>query len=186
GIRRGLAERLLERPPDDLRTCALVALQVLELERVARVQERDAAAGDDALLEGGPGGLQRVLDAVLLLLHLGLGRGADLDDRDAAGELRQPFLQLLAVEVGVGVLDLGLQLLDPALDRIRRAGPVDDRGRVLVDDHGGGLAELFYLRVFALEAHLLADTLGARQVPNVFRSAFGAVPEPRRLIGAGG
>src|SRR3954451_19961726 len=35
-----------------------------------------------------------------------------------AGELRQPLLQLLAVEVGVGVLDLGLQLLDPTLDPV--------------------------------------------------------------------
>ena len=56
----------------------------------------------DALLEGSTGGLQCVLDAVLLLLHLGLGRSADLDHRDAAGQLRQPLLQLLAVEVGVG------------------------------------------------------------------------------------
>ena len=73
---------------------------------LAGVEQRDAAARDDALLEGGPGGLQRVLDAVLLLLHLGLGRRADLDDGDAAGELGQPLLQLLAVEVRVGVLDL--------------------------------------------------------------------------------
>ena len=44
-----------------------------------------------------------------------------LIDRDAAGELRQPLLQLLAVEVGVGVLDLGLELLDPGLDAVGRA-----------------------------------------------------------------
>jgi hypothetical protein len=47
-----------------------------------------------------------VLDAGLLLLHLGLGGRADLDRRDAAGELRQPLLELLAVVVDVGVLDL--------------------------------------------------------------------------------
>jgi hypothetical protein len=43
---------------------------------------------------------------VLLLLHLGLGGSADLDDRDTAGQLRQALLELLPVEVGVGVLDL--------------------------------------------------------------------------------
>jgi hypothetical protein len=39
-----------------------------------RVDERDAAARNLALLESCAGSLQRVLDAVLLLLHLGLGR----------------------------------------------------------------------------------------------------------------
>src|SRR6185503_11924037 len=55
------------------------------------------AARHDALLEGRAGGLQRVLDAMLLLLHLGLGGSANLDHRDAAGQLGQPLLQLLAV-----------------------------------------------------------------------------------------
>ena len=121
------------------------------LDRVGSVQQRDAATRHDALLEGRARGLQRVLDAVLLLLHLGLGGSADLDHRDTAGELRQPLLQLLAVEVGVGVLDLRLQLLDPALDRVRLAGTVDDRRRVLVDDDLAGTAELRDLRVLELE-----------------------------------
>ena len=55
--------------------------------------------GDDALFDRRAGRVQRVLDAGLLLLHLGLGRGADLDDRDAAGELRQALLELLPVVV---------------------------------------------------------------------------------------
>ena len=42
---------------------------------------------------------QSVLEAVLLLFQLGLGGRADLDDRDAAGQLGQPLLQLLAVVV---------------------------------------------------------------------------------------
>ena len=108
-VRRELAERLLERADDDLRTRPLVALERLEqtvLDRVRGVQQRDAAARHDALLEGGARGLQRVLDAVLRLLHLGLGGCADLDHGDAAGQLREALLELLAVEVGVGVLDL--------------------------------------------------------------------------------
>ena len=65
-----------------------------------RVQERDTAAGDDALLERRAGRLDGVLDTVLLLLHLGLGCRADLDHSDAAGQLREPLLELLAIEVG--------------------------------------------------------------------------------------
>ena len=159
-----LPDRLLERADDDLRARALVRIvEAVELDRLDRVQERDAAAGDDTFLERGTCRLECVLDAVLLLLHLGLGRSADLDDRNAAGQLREPLLELLAVEVGVGVLDLGLQLLDPGLDRLRVACTVDDRRRVLVDHDPAGMPELRDLRVLELEAHLLGDHLGARR-----------------------
>ena len=73
---------------------------------VGGLEQGDAAAGDDALFERRAGRLQGVLDAVLLLLHLRLGGRADLDDGDTAGELGEALLQLLAIEVGVGVLDL--------------------------------------------------------------------------------
>ena len=79
-------------------------------------QQRDAAARDDALLDRGLGRVHRVLDAGLLLLHLGLGRRPDLDQRHAAHQLGEPLLQLLAVVVGRRLLDLGAQLLDAALD----------------------------------------------------------------------
>src|SRR5204863_4081011 len=77
---RELADRLLERARDDGRTGPLVALERVELDRTDRIQERDTATGDDTLLERGASRLERVLDAVLLLLHLRLGRSADLDD----------------------------------------------------------------------------------------------------------
>ena len=86
GVVRQLPERLLERAEDDLRAGLLVALERLEatLDGVGRVQQCNATARDDALLEGRPGRLQRVLDAMLLLLHLRLGRSADLHDCNTA------------------------------------------------------------------------------------------------------
>src|SRR6266576_398053 len=182
---RELANGLLERARDHGRTRPLVTLERVELDRADRVQERDTAARDNTLLERGASRLERVLDAVLLLLHLGLGRSADLDHRDAAGQLREPLLELLAVEVGVGVLDLGLQLLDPALDRVGVAGTVDDRRRLLVDDHAAGMAELRELRVLQLEAHLLGDHLGAGEDRDVLEHPLPAVTEARSLDGDG-
>src|SRR5690606_41254097 len=44
-------------------------------------------------------GVQGVFDAGLLFLHLDLGRGTDLDHRNAAGQLNHALLQLLAVVV---------------------------------------------------------------------------------------
>ena len=79
-------------------------------------QQRDAAARQDAFLDRGAGRVHRVVDAILALLHLDLGGAADADHRDAAGELGQPLLQLLAVVVGGGLLDLRLDLGDAALD----------------------------------------------------------------------
>ena len=75
------------------------ASSIERVERGQRVDERHAAAGDDALLDRRAGRLQGVLDAVLLLLELDLGGRADLDDGDAAGELGEALLELLLVEV---------------------------------------------------------------------------------------
>jgi hypothetical protein len=63
---------------------------------------KGAAAGDDAFLNGGAGGVQSVLDAELLVLHLGLGGSADLDDGHAAGQLGKALLELFLVVVGGG------------------------------------------------------------------------------------
>ena len=82
------------------------------------VDEGGAATGDDALLDGRAGRGDGVLDAVLLLLELHLGGGADLDHADAAGELGDPLLQLLAIPVGIGPLDLGAQLRHAAGDLV--------------------------------------------------------------------
>src|SRR5436309_3491598 len=97
-----------------------------------------APTGDDTLLDRSLRGLDGVLDAVLLLLELHLGRGADLDDRHATRELRQALLELLAVVVRVGVLDLGPDLVDPALDVGLAAATLDDRRLVLGDDDLAG------------------------------------------------
>src|SRR5207248_1707645 len=147
--------------------------------RVLSRQESDAAARDDALLKRRPGRLQRVLDAVLLLLHLGLGRGADLHDGHAAGQLRQPLLELLAIEVRVGVVDLRLDLVDATLDALRLAGAVHDRGGVLGDDHTAGAAKLRELSVLELEAHLLRDHFAAGEDRDVLEHPLATIAEAR-------
>src|SRR4029079_11560247 len=73
---RELPHGLLERAEDDGDARPLVTFERVELDRVDRVHERNAAAGNDTLLECGTSRLECVLDAVLLLLHLRLGRSA--------------------------------------------------------------------------------------------------------------
>ena len=86
------------------------------LDRRPATQQGHAAARQDAFFRRRAGGVQGVLDAGLGLLHLGLGAAAHRDHRHAAGQLGQPLLELLAVVVAVGRLDLPLELLDAGLD----------------------------------------------------------------------
>src|SRR2546421_131292 len=79
----------------------------------------------------GAGRMQRVIDAILALLHLDLGGAADADDGHAAGQLRQTLLQLLAVVVRGGFLDLRADLVAAADDVGLLAGAFDDGGVLL-------------------------------------------------------
>src|SRR3546814_8930424 len=113
-------EGLLQRRGDDAGTGGLVGgLELLDESQhlLLGPQQGGAAAGDHALLDSRLGGAHGVLDAVLLLLELDLRGGADLEDGDTTGQLGEALLELLAVVVRVGVLDLVLDLLDAALDR---------------------------------------------------------------------
>src|SRR4051794_30111210 len=185
GVERDLTERLLERAEHDLRARSLVVLEPVEADVGRGAQKRDAAARHDALLEGGAGGLQRVFDAVLLLLHLGLGGSADLDDRDTTGQLREALLELLAIEVRVGVLDLDLDLVDATLDLLRIATAVDHGGVVLGDHDATCAAELRDLCVLELEPHLLGDDFATAEDRDVLEHPLAAVTEARRLDGGG-
>ena len=167
-----------------LRAGRLVAGQVELVERgLAGLHQRDATTGDDALLDGGLRVANGVLDAVLALLELDLGGRADLDDRNAAGQLGQPLLQLLAVVVGVALLDLGADLVDPALDLVGVAGTLDDGGLVLGDDDLAGAAEQVEAGVLQLEADLLADDLATGEDGDVGEHGLAAVTEAGRLDG---
>src|SRR3546814_2672108 len=70
----------------DLADALIVIARRHAFERLHRMQQRDAAARDDAFLDGRAGRVHRVVDAVLALLHLDLGRPADADHRHAAGQ----------------------------------------------------------------------------------------------------
>ena len=134
-----------------------------------------AAAGDDAFLDGGAGGVQGVLDQGLALLHLGLGGGADVDLGDAAGELGEPLLELLAVVLAVGLGDLAADHLGPALDLVGRAGPFDDRGVLAVDRDLLGAAQVGELDVLEVDAQVLEDRLAAGQDGDVAEHGLAAI-----------
>src|SRR5690606_2346491 len=107
--------------------------------------------------------LKAWLVAWLLALMLDIGSAADAIHRHTAGQLGDTLVELLAVVVAGGLLDLRADRLDPGLDRAGVTGAVDD-GRVLLADFDPlGLAEVVEGR--ALERHpgLFGDHGAARQ-----------------------
>src|SRR5580693_8200604 len=128
--------------------------------------------------------MHRVVDAILALLDLDLGGAADADHRNAARELGKTFLQLLAVVVGGGLLDLRLDLRDAVLDVFLLAAAVDDRGVLLVDHHLLGLAEHRQRDVLELDAKVFADRLAAGQDGDVLQHGLAAIAEAGGLHGS--
>ncbi len=153
------------------------------VERLDRAQQSDAAARQHAFLDRGAGGIERVVDAILLLFHLDFGRTADADHRNAAGELGEALLQLLAIVIGGRLGDLRLDLGDPAFDVGLGAGAVDDGRRFLVDAHPLGAAEHRQGDVFELDAEIFGNDLAGGQDRDVFEHRLAAIAEARRLDG---
>src|SRR5262249_30113497 len=182
GLAGDLADRRLERLQHDVDAGLDVRIVVVDLaDRLLGAQQRDAAARDDALFHRSAGGVERVLDAILLLLHLDLGRTADLDHRNAAGELGQPLLQLLTVVVRGGLLDLRLDLVDARLDLFLLAGAVDVRVFFLPDDALFGAAEHGKRPGLELDAEVAGDELAAGEDRDVLQHGLAAIAEARRL-----
>src|SRR5260370_1865009 len=116
GVVRDLPSGLFQSAANDAYAHELIALSLDLLKSRERAEQRSAAAGNDTFFNGRTGGVHGVLDTSLLFLQLGFGRRAHLDDGHAANELCQAFLELLAVVVRSGVLDLLANLLDAAFD----------------------------------------------------------------------
>ena len=84
-----------------------------------------------------------------------------LDDRHAAHELREAFLELLAIVIAGGALDLPADLVGAAVDVLPLAAAFDDQCLVLVDGDPLGLAKVLKLHVLEFDAQVLGDELAA-------------------------
>src|SRR5687768_8355330 len=177
-----LTDRLLQGATHDVDARLLVRVVALELlKHLGAIEQSDAAADDDAFLDRGAGGVHRVIDAILALLHLDLGGAADLDDRHAAGQLRETLGQFFLVVLAGGLVDLGADLRAAALDLLLLAGTVDDRGLFLGDHDLLGLAQHVDGDALQLDAEVFGDDLAAGEDRNVLQHRLAAIAEARRL-----
>ena len=102
---------------------------------------------------------------------------------DAADQLRQPLLQLLAVVVAGGLFDLAANFLHAAFDLRVLAFAFDDRGVVLVDGDLLGVAEVAHLHVLQLDAQIFRDGLAAGEDRDILQHGLAAIAEARSLHG---
>ena len=186
GVEAQRAEGLFDRLTDDLGADLLVADEGVDdgVDGLDGAQESDTTTGDDAFFNGRTGGVQGVVDAVLLLLELGLGRGTHVDDGDAAGQLGEAFLELFLIVVGGGLVDLATDELHAALDVGGLAGTLDDRGVLLVSDDALGATEVSHLDGFELDTEVIGDEAATGEDGDVFHHGLAAVAEARGLDGA--
>src|SRR5262249_7573633 len=183
GVLRDPAQRLLDGPAHDAHAEALFLGHRQLLQRTGRADECDAAAGHDALLDRGARRVQRVFYAPFSLFHPPPGARPALPPRAAPPRLREPLLQLLTIVVRGGLLDLGADLLDAALDVALLPRPIDDGGVVLVDHDPLRAAEVLQRHVLELHAELLGDDAPAGEDRDVLEHGFAAVAGARRLPG---
>ena len=129
--------------------------------------------------------MQRVFHARLLFLHLHFGRGTDFDQRNAAGQLGDTLLQLFAVVVAGGFVDLLADVLHTRFDLLGIAGAVDDRGFFLADFDALGLPQIIQGGLLQLQADFVGDHRAAGQDGDVFQHGLAAIAEARCLHAAG-
>src|SRR5690606_6958507 len=132
-------------------------------------------ARDDAFLYSSACRAQGVLNAVLLLLQLGLSGGAHANDSHTTGQLGQALLQLLAVIVACAGLGFGANLVDPPLDRIGVAGATDDGGVVLGGNDAVTATQIVQHDAVQLAAQFFGDDLAAGEDGNVSQHSLAAV-----------
>ncbi|PRD36849.1 UNVERIFIED_CONTAM: hypothetical protein NCL1_07485 [Trichonephila clavipes] len=180
-----LAQRRLDGATQDGDAGILVGIVALEVgQGRQRTDQRGAAASDDTGLDSGAGGVQGVIDAILLFLQLDFGGGTDLDHGHAAGQLGHAFLQLFLVVVAGGVLDLDADLRHAGFDVGGIAGAIDDGGVFLRHDDLLGSAQVLQAGAFEVQADFLGDHGSAGQDGDILQHGLAAVTEARGLDGA--
>ena len=184
GVVDELTKRSFDSAADDRRADLLVAFELKSLDGLLSAEVSDAAARNDTLFNRSAGGVESVVDAILLLLHRSLGSSADLDERNTAGELSEALLELLAVVVGGSLFDLLLDEFDAGLDVGALAETLDDRRVVLVDDDLLGATEHIDRDRLELDADILSDELAARKDGDILEDGFAAIAEAGSLDGA--
>ena len=118
---------------------------------------------------------------MLDLLELNLGSCANLDDCNAAGKLSKTLLELLAVKVRGGVLNLSLDLGDTVIDCVLGTSATNDGCGFLGNLDGLSATEHLCTDLVKVNAELLDDCLAAGENSDVLEHALTTIAVCRSL-----
>jgi hypothetical protein len=128
----------------------------------------------------------RVFEGLPAALQLRLRRRADADDRDAAGELPETLLQLLAVVVALRLVHRTAEVLHAVCDRLLLALAADDRRGLAPDDDAPRPPKIGEREVLELHAELLGHDAPAGEDGEVLEQLLPPLAESGRLHGSAG
>ena len=114
---------------------------------------------------------------MLLFFQFGLGGSTYFDDGNAAGEFRQALVELLAVVVAGGLINLNADLFDAALDVGAVALTANDGGVVFGGNNLFALTEVSNGGRFEFAAGFLGNHGRAGQDGDILQHGFAAVAE---------
>ena len=163
-------------PLHDLHAGALVAVEGCgqRIQAVGELQQGAAAAGNDALLDSGTGGIQGIFDPQFAVFQFRFRRCTDLDHGHAAGQLGDPLLKFFAVVIGFGGLQLTSDRTNALAHRLAMVVGGDNRGVLLADGDAARFAEI--LEGHFVEGHRLvfADQRAAGEDGDIGKGGLAA------------
>src|SRR5208337_2235898 len=148
GVLNYLFYRLLEGFFHYTHAKLLVVVQLHAIQSFQAPEKSNTAARHNTFLNRSPGCVKSVLDSGLLLFHFRFGGSTDVYNRYASDQFRKPLLQLFPVVIGSGLVNLGLDLLYPALNLCSVACALDNCGILFVDSDLAGPAQISNFYVF--------------------------------------
>src|SRR5690606_17866560 len=168
GVGCDLAGRSLDRAANDVDAGSLIGVDTLCLDGQRSAQQCNTTARHDAFFNRSAGCVERVVDAILALLHFHFSCTANADDGNTASQLGKTLLELLTVVVGRGLFDLRLDLGNAAFDLCLLASTIDDRRVFLGDGNALCTAQHVQGDVLELDAEVFGDDLATGQDRDVF------------------
>ena len=183
GIGRNVKERATERTLQQLGALPGAAVQPADqlVELRSDLEQGEAAARDNALLDRRPGGIDRILDqlgAALLLDRRGTARE---DHRRAAGQLCDPFLEFVPLDIfGCGIV-LAHDLFAARGDLLLIAPSGRDQRFRGGDAYLARGAEVVQFRLFELPAEIDRNDAASGSNRDILEHRLAPMAEFRRM-----